>query len=100
MKVIDEQIKDKAIDLANNAIDKVKTKTKIQKMAEEKEKKMDDLISQMAKMILEENKKVVGVELANNAINEIKEEEQKKRGGNVDEKEVKTTERRRTKSNK
>ena len=99
-KVIDEQIKDKAIDLANNAIDKVKTKTKIQKMAEEKEKKMDDLISQMAKMILEENKKVVGVELANNAINEIKEEEQKKRGGNVDEKEVKTTERRRTKSNK
>ena len=102
VKVLDEQIKNGAIDLANEAISKVKAKSKAEQLAEEKEKRMDDLISQMAKMILEENQKVIGVDVAKKAVEEITEEDkQKKEGGKQNEKKEKgTTTRGRTKSDK
>ena len=100
IRVLDEQIKNGSIDLANSAIEKAKAKSKAQQMAEEKEKRLDDLISQMAQMILEENQNVVGVDIAKEAVKEIKKEsEQKKEGGKLNEKKesgVAT----RTKSNK
>ena len=90
IKVLDEQIKNGAIDLANDAISKVKAKSKAEQLAEEKEKRMDDLISQMAKMILEENQKVIGVDVAKKAVEEITEEDkQKKEGGKQNEKKKK-----------
>jgi len=63
---------------------------------------MDDLISQMAKMILEENQKVIGVDVAKKAVEEITEEDkQKKEGGKQNEKKEKgTTTRGRAKSDK
>ena len=102
IKVLDEQIKNGAIDLANDAISKVKAKSKAEQLAEEKEKRMDDLISQMAKMILEENQKVIGVDVAKKAVEEITEEDkQKKEGGKQNEKKEKgTTTRGRAKSDK
>ena len=38
IRVLDEQIKNGSIDLANSAIEKAKAKSKAQQMAEEKEK--------------------------------------------------------------
>ena len=88
--------------MANDAISKVKAKSKAEQLAEEKEKRMDDLISQMAKMILEENQKVIGVDVAKKAVEEITEEDkQKKEGGKQNEKKEKgTTNRGRAKSDK
>ena len=100
IKVLDEQIKNGSIDLANSAIEKAKAKSKAQQMAEEKEKRVDDLISQMAQMILEENQSVVGVDIAKEAVKEIKKEsEQKKEGGKQNEKKERGVATR-TKSNK
>ncbi len=100
IKVLDEQIKNSSIDLANSAISKVKAKSKAQQIAEEKEKRMDDLIGQMAQMLLEENQNVVGVDVAKQAIEEIKKDEkQRKEGGKKDEKKEETRTRRRAKSN-
>ena len=88
--------------MANDAISKVKAKSKAEQLAEEKEKRMDDLISQMAKMILEENQKVIGVDVAKKAVEEITEEDKKKKeGGKQNEKKEKgTTTRGRAKSDK
>lgn len=100
IRVLDEQIKNGSIDLANSAIEKAKAKSKAQQMAEEKEKRVDDLISQMAQMILEENQNVVGVDIAKEAVKEIKKEsEQKKEGGKLNEKKERGVATR-TKSNK
>ena len=93
-------IKNSSIDLANSAISKVKAKSKAQQIAEEKEKRMDDLIGQMAQMLLEENQNVVGVDVAKQAVEEIKKDEkQRKEGGKKDEKKEETRTRRRAKSN-
>lgn len=100
IRVLDEQIKNGSIDLANSAIEKAKAKSKAQQIAEEKEKRVDDLISQMAQMILEENQNVVGVDIAKEAVKEIKKEsEQKKEGGKLNEKKERGVATR-TKSNK
>lgn len=93
MKVLDQQIQDGAIDLANEAIQRVKSKA--QKAAEEKEKNVDELMSKMAQLILEENKAYVGAEIANGAIEELQQEAEAKKeqgkGGKENEKEQKTT---------
>lgn len=76
MKVLDKNINDRAIDLANTTIEKVKSKVQIE--AEKKEGNMDELIRNLAQVILQENKEYVGIEIANQAIKEIKEEGDKK----------------------
>lgn len=94
LQLLDKQIQDEAIDLANQNIEKAKSK--LQKMAEKKEEKKDDLVKQMAKLILEENQDYIGDEVAQEAIRELEkqlEEEEKKE----QKKEVKTTRTRRTK---
>ncbi len=75
------RLKNGAIDLANDAISKVKAKSKAEQLAEEKEKRMDDLISQMAKMILEENQKVIGVDVAKKQLKRLRKRINKKERG-------------------
>ena len=89
LKTLDEEIDRQAIDLANNTIEKVKTK--IQEQVEEKEDNMEELISKMAQVILSENKQYVGEQVAEAAIKEIQE------GGNENETKVKKTTRGRKK---
>lgn len=94
LQLLDKQIQDEAIDLANQNIEKAKSK--LQKMAEKKEEEKDDLVQQMAKLILEENQDYIGDEVAQEAIRELEkqlEEEEKKE----QKKETKTTRTRRTK---
>lgn len=84
IKALDKQIEDKAIDLANEKIDKVQSV--IQQRVQEKEQNMDSLISKMAELILEENKEYVGKDVAEKAIEEIKADRtgtKKQKGGRV-----------------
>lgn len=93
LKMLDEEIQDRAIDLANEQMEKARSKA--QKLAEEKENSLESLIDKMAEMILDENRQYVGEEIAQEAIEEIKKQAKKretkeKKGGKTDEK-VKTT---------
>ena len=91
IRILDNQIRNSAIDLANEKIEKVKSER--QKIAEEKEKNMDELITKMAKIILEENKEYVGKDIAEDAIKEIE------KGGNGENEEKKSTRGRKKKAN-
>ena len=89
VKTLDEEINRQAIDLANNKIEKVKSK--MQEQAEEKEDSMEELINKMAQVILSENKQYVGEKVSEAAIEEIKE------GGKENEAKAKKTTRGRKK---
>ena len=75
IKILDEEITNRAIDTANEAIDKVKSA--FQQQAEEKERNMDELIDKMAQLIIEENKDYVGEDIADEAIKEIEKSKEK-----------------------
>lgn len=88
IKILDEVIKEKAIELANGKIEQAKSR--IQEKAEEKEADMDYLVKRMAEIVLNDNRKYVGNNIAEEAINILREEGGK---GNVGQ-EKKTTRRR------
>ena len=89
IKVLDEYIEEQAIEVANQAVEKVKSKA--QKEAENKEGNIEELVSKMAEIILNENRRYVGNNVAEAAIKEIKE------GGENANEEVKKTRRGRKK---
>lgn len=91
IKALDRKIQEESVRLANSAIEKAKNKSVMQKMAEEKEETMDDLISQMAQILIEENKQYVGKDIAEQAIEDIQEDKKNKEGGEINEKEKATT---------
>lgn len=80
MEEIDKMIEEKAIQKANDKLDEAKTE--LERQIEEKEENVDDLIAEMAKIIIEENKKYLGSELTDKAIEKI-DEENTKEGGKV-----------------
>lgn len=80
IRVLDEVIHDRAIDLANETIDKVKSKP--EQIAKEKEENLDELIRRMAALVIKENESHVGQDVAEEAIKEIESDE----GGNANEK--------------
>lgn len=88
LKILDEEIKERAIELANSKIEQVKSRA--QEKAEEKEADMDYLVRKMAEIVLNDNRKYVGNNVAEEAINILDEEGGK---GNVGQ-EKKTTRRR------
>ena len=79
MEAIDQMIEDKAIEMANKKVDEAKTE--LERQVEEKENNIDDLIAEMAKMIIQENEQYLGKELTNKAIEKV-EENNTKEGGN------------------
>lgn len=87
MAEIDKMIENKAIEMANNKVDEARTE--LERNVEEKEEKIDDLIAEMAKMIIQENEQYLGAELTDKAIEKVT-EENTKQGGNANEKSKKT----------
>lgn len=96
IKALDDLVKDRAVDLANEKMEKARSKA--QKIAEEKENSLDSLIDKMATLILDENRAYVGEDIANEAIAEIQKESKKKEEGNNNDKVKKTTTRTRKKA--
>lgn len=73
MQILDKEIEKKAIERAQAEL--ARAKSEKEKAVEKKEAEKDRLIKEMAKMILEQNKKYVGKELTERAIKKIEEEE-------------------------
>lgn len=75
MRALDKQIKDKAIEYANEKILEVKSEK--QKKVEEKQSNISKLMMDMAQLILEENRNYVGKDTADRAIDKIQEDKKK-----------------------
>lgn len=73
IKELDKIIEEKALEKAKNKVSIAKSE--IQREAEEKEENMDDLIDQVAKLILEENEPYIGTKVKNKAIEMLSTEE-------------------------
>ena len=70
-RAIDKRIEEEGLERAKQAVDKARIKSKKEKEIEEKEKNMEQLIADMAKIIIEQNQEYLTKEIANSAIKEI-----------------------------
>lgn len=104
MRELDTRIEEEAFKKANEKV--IEAKSEKQKAFEKKEASMDDLISQMAKLIIEQNKATIGRDIAESAKEKIDADKAKKTKKKVSketeeggtEENVKKTKRRTTKT--
>lgn len=97
MRAIDAKIEQEAFNKANEKV--IEAQTAKEKALKKKEENMDDLISQMAQIIIEQNRAAIGNDIADEAIEKVKEDDNKKKnnkGGTEENVKEKTTKRRRT----
>lgn len=87
IKALDQVINDRAVDLANKTVDKVRSKA--QQKADEKEDNLEELVKKMAEIIIGDNRNYIGPDIAVEAINEL--ENSKEEGEEGNEKSEKTT---------
>ena len=78
MKELNKYIEEEAVKRANEALMEVSEQKEKEREIRQKEKEKEDLIDQMAQMILESNEMVLGVDLTKDAKKNI----QRKKGGN------------------
>jgi len=78
MRALNEQIEKKAFEKANKKV--IEAKSDKQKEIERKQNAMDDLVDQMAKLILEQNSSIIGEDVAKRAKEKVNEDIQKRRG--------------------
>lgn len=78
MRALNEQIERKAFDKANEKV--IEAKSEKELAYEKKEESMDDLIDQMAKLIISQNKQIVGKDIAESAIEKVNQDTAKRRG--------------------
>ncbi len=78
MRALDEKIEKEAFEMANQKV--IEAKSEKQKELERKEETQEDLIAQLATLIIEQNKAVVGKDVAQKAIEKVQEEKTKRRG--------------------
>lgn len=97
MNLLDRQIEDEALEKAKNKIMEVKSEK--QKALDEKRENKEDIIDEIAQLILEENAQIVGQDIAEEAINKIEEEKIEREGGTKENvKQEKTKRARKTKT--
>ena len=101
MKEIDNEIEEKAIQKAKEKVNEAKSE--IEQEIEDKENHIDELIGQMAKMIIAENEEYIGNDVVNRAIEKVTEEltqkSNTKEGGNENGKKKTTRGRKRSTTN-
>ena len=103
MKELDLKIEQDAIKKANEAIYDVVEENEEQRRAKRKEEELNKLIDQMAKALIEENKRSIGQDVAEEAIEKIDKDSKKKetkeeKGGDKDGEKTKTTRRKSTRT--
>ena len=96
MRTLDAKIEEEAYKKANEKV--IEAQSAKERALQRKENNMDNLISQMAELIIDQNRAIVGNDIAQSAINKIKEEktnqkEKLEKGGT--EEDVKETKKRR-----
>lgn len=97
MEALNKEIQDKAMQLARNTVEEVKSEK--QKIVEKKEQSFDELVQELAALIVKENKNYVGKDVAQEAVKRIKKENTKEEEVNEDVKEEKKRTVRRTRKN-
>ena len=97
MEAINKEIQEKAMQLAREKVEEVKTEK--QKMVDKKEKNFDELVEELAALIIKENKQYIGKDVAKEAIERVKGNNTKEEEVKADVKEEKTTRTRRTTKN-
>ena len=75
IKELDKKIEDMAIEKAKEKVDIARSE--IEKEAIKKQEEMDDLINEIAKIVLESNKEYIGDEIADRAIEKVEEDAKK-----------------------
>ena len=88
---LNKAIEQRAIDLARTTVEEIKSNKQVQ--VEQKEKSFEELVKEMAEVLLKENKRYIGKEISEEAIQKIKEEKTEEKGGSLNEKKTKTTKR-------
>ena len=97
MEAINKEIQDKAIKLARDTVDEIKSEK--QKIVNKKEQSFDELVEELATIIVKENKDYIGKDIAQEAVKKIKKQSTKEEGEEVDVKEEKKTRTRRARKN-
>ncbi len=98
MEAINKEVEEKAMQLAREKVDEVKSEK--EKIVEKKEQSFDELVEELATLIIKENKNYIGKDVAKEAIKRIKKEGTKEEEVEDDVKEEKkTTRTRRTRKN-
>lgn len=77
MRELDRQIEEKAFNKANTKV--IEAQSAKERALRRKEESMEDLIDQMAALIIEQNRHIVGNDIAQEAIESIKEEKEQKK---------------------
>lgn len=95
MKALDQKVEEEAVRKANEVLLEVAEESKKAREVREKEENLNDLISQMAKMIIDENESFVGQDMAEKAKEKI-DKENEKEGGEDNVKKEKKVRRRKT----
>lgn len=83
---LDQEIEKKAIDKAEDTVLKVRTEQ--ERRLAQRQVKMEDLVEEMAKMIIQENEAYIGKEVTKEAVKEITEEGKKRRAKTKEKEEV------------
>lgn len=104
MRVLDEKIEEEAFNKANEKV--IEAQSAKEKALQKKENNMDNLIDNLAKLIIEQNTDAVGYDVAQDAIDNINKEKaernakkkQSKEGGTKEDGKEKTKRRRTTKT--
>lgn len=99
MKALDEEIERKAIEKANDAVIEVREETEKERAIKEKEKHLDSLIDRMAKIILDENRSLIGDDVTDKTKKKIDEQAKEREEEKTHEKKQKTTRTRKTTTN-
>ncbi len=97
MIAINKAVEEQALELAKQKVDEIKSEK--QKAVEKKEKNFDELVAELATLIIKENKAYVGKDVAKEAIKRIKGEDTKEEEVKNDVKEEKKTRTRRARKN-
>lgn len=82
MKVLDKEIEMEAIEKAKQKVSEVKTE-KQRKLKEKREQK-EDLVDELARLIIKENEQTLGKDIVKDAIEKIDKEKNKEEGGTKD----------------
>lgn len=96
MKTLDNQIEQEAINKANEKV--MEAQSAKERALSRKQRNMDDLIDDLAKLIIERNASSIGYDVAQDAINGIDEDKNRKKGGTEDNVKEKTKRRKTTKT--
>ena len=88
---IDKEVEQKALDLAKTKVDEIKSEK--QKIVEKKEKSFDELVDELATLIIQNNKEYIGKDVAKEAIERINKKHTKEEEVNSNVKKEKTVRR-------